>query len=225
PCFGAGIFEVVSGLQFSPPSPLTTDSEPPRGPTSDALATINPTDNNEKCELPFRPQINNTTQTSWDMWFCYNEACPTASSTSASCVLGEYGLITLPPSQSNVTVTDSLTPNVPPKPRDASGAQCLRFYYYFTVYDGQDWGQQIQLWIKPNDGGDRVEVGTLTVNDMKENKWNRGQIPLERTSTNSVLQIDFKIVNDDRPTNAAKNRSINFAMDVVELYDYNCSCK
>ncbi|CAF1620617.1 unnamed protein product, partial [Adineta ricciae] len=41
PCFGAGIFEVVSGLQFSPPSPLTTDSEPPRGPTSDALATSN----------------------------------------------------------------------------------------------------------------------------------------------------------------------------------------
>ncbi|CAF1611492.1 unnamed protein product, partial [Adineta ricciae] len=129
----------------------------------------------------------------------------------------------LPPSRSNVTVTDSLTPNVPPKPRDASGAQCLRFYYYFTVYDGEDWGQQIQLWTRPSNGGDRVEVGILTVNDMKENKWTRGQVPLERTSTNTVLEIDFKIVNDDRPTNAAKNRSVNFAMDVVELYDYNCS--
>ena len=89
-----------------------------------------------------------------------------------------------------MTVTDSLTPNVPPRPRDASGAQCLRFYYYFTVYDEQDWGQQIQLWIRPNNGGDRVEVGILTVKDMKENKWNRGQIPLERTSTNSVVRCD-----------------------------------
>ena len=104
--------------------------------------------------------------------------------------IGEYGLITLPPSQSNVTVTDSLTPNVPPRPRDAPGAQCLRFYYYFTVYDEQDWGQQIQLWIKPNNGGDRVEVGILTVNDMQRNKWESAQFELERASSNDMVRCD-----------------------------------
>ncbi|CAF0913576.1 unnamed protein product [Adineta ricciae] len=221
-CFGSDAFRITNGTEFNPTN-LSSISQPPEAPTSDVSSISNPTDNNEKCELPFRPQINNTTQTSWDMWFCYNEACPTASSTSASCVLGEYGLITLPPSQSNVTVTDSLTPNVPPKPRDASGAQCLRFYYYFTVYDGQDWGQQIQLWIKPNDGGDRVEVGTLTVNDMQRNKWESAQFELERISSNDMLEINFVIVNDTQEKNITRSQLINFAMDNIELYDYNCS--
>ena len=81
-----------------------------------------------------------------------------------------YGLISVDPSETSKTIIDSLTPNV--NVRDAAGDQCLRFYYYFTVYDGQDWGQQIQLSIRPNNQTvNQRSIGNLTVDDMKENKW------------------------------------------------------
>jgi hypothetical protein len=41
------------------------------------------------------------------------------------------------------------------------------------VYNGEDWGQQIQLWIRPNNLTDNeFLIGNLTFNEMQNNSWN-----------------------------------------------------
>jgi hypothetical protein len=48
-----------------------------------------PTNNTELCKLPYRPELNNGTSTAdWDMWFCYNNQCPTSNGQTATCALG-----------------------------------------------------------------------------------------------------------------------------------------
>ena len=104
----------------------------------------------------------------------------------------QYGYISLDPSENIKTVIDPLKSNAPTE-RDASGDQCLRFYYYFTVYDGKDWGQQIQMWIRPNNDGDnRVSIGSLTANDMKENKWYFKEITMQRNSPADTVRPSTK---------------------------------
>jgi hypothetical protein len=77
-------------------------------------------------------------------------------------------------------VIDSVYPNV--VLRDSVGNQCLRFFYYFTVYDGEDWGQQMQVWIRSDDEhDDRTLVGNLTVSEMKDNKWEFQEITFNST--------------------------------------------
>ncbi|CAF5130388.1 unnamed protein product, partial [Rotaria sp. Silwood1] len=45
-----------------------------------------PTDNNETCTVPYQPSSDNSTNTtSWDMWFCYKNQCPTKSQELANC--------------------------------------------------------------------------------------------------------------------------------------------
>ncbi|CAF3944592.1 unnamed protein product, partial [Rotaria sp. Silwood1] len=45
-----------------------------------------PTDNNETCTVPYQPSRDNSTNTtSWDMWFCYKNQCPTKSVELANC--------------------------------------------------------------------------------------------------------------------------------------------
>lgn len=72
--------------------------------------------------------------------------------------------------------------------RDASGDQCLRFYYYFTVYDDYNWNQQIQLWIRSNNHSDtRYSIGNLTVNDMKYNGWHFHYVTFKRQSSSDTV--------------------------------------
>ena len=86
-------------------------------------------------------------------------------------IVGSYGLLSLDPSQTSEIVVDSLSPNN--VPRDSVGDQCLRFYYYFTVYNNANWSQRIQLWIRPdNETANQYQIGTLTVSEMVDNKWN-----------------------------------------------------
>ncbi|CAF4327396.1 unnamed protein product, partial [Adineta steineri] len=136
PCFGNGELIISDGTDFIPTKPIAT-SEPPRAPVSGATSVTKPTNNGLLCNLPYQPSEvvdGNTTTTNWDMWFCYNHQCPTSNGQTAECIIDYYGLTSLEPSETMKTVTDSLIPNV--MARDASGDQCLRFYYYFTVYDG-----------------------------------------------------------------------------------------
>ncbi|CAF5187856.1 unnamed protein product, partial [Rotaria sp. Silwood1] len=49
-----------------------------------------PTDNNETCTVPYQPSSDNSTNTtSWDMWFCYKNQCPTKSQELANCTSGK----------------------------------------------------------------------------------------------------------------------------------------
>ena len=94
--------------------------------------------------------------------------------------VGSYGLISLDPLDTSKTIVGSIKSNV--MMRDAVGNQCLRFYYYFTVYDQLNWGQQIQVSIRPdNQTDDQISIGNLTIADMKDNKWNFQNITFNST--------------------------------------------
>jgi hypothetical protein len=85
--------------------------------------------------------------------------------------IGSYGLTSLDPSDPVKTIVGSIQPTF--VTRNLVGEQCLRFYYYFTVYEQLDMGQQIQVWIRQNNQpNDQISIGNLTFADMKVNKWN-----------------------------------------------------
>jgi hypothetical protein len=52
--------------------------------------------------------------------------------------------------------------------RDSAEEQCLLYYYYFTVYDELDWGQQISISIRSDN---EVEIDPLSVAEMVDNRW------------------------------------------------------
>lgn len=84
--------------------------------------------------------------------------------------VGLYGLVSLDLSEAPVIIVDAFNPNV--ALRDSVGEQCLRFYYYFTVYDKQDWGQHIQIWQRPyNQTDNQLLLMNLTSVNMTDNKW------------------------------------------------------
>ena len=90
--------------------------------------------------------------------------------------------MSLDSSEKSKTVIDALVSDV--TMRDASGDQCLRFYYNFTVDEDYNGDQQIQLWIRPNNRSDtRYSIGNLTVNDMKYNGWHFQSITFKRQSS------------------------------------------
>ncbi|CAF0746195.1 unnamed protein product [Adineta steineri] len=223
-CFGNGDLIVTNGSEFNSSEFITTSQQPP-APTSGATSITKPTNNGYVCDLPYRPLLdddNSTTTADWDMWFCYNNQCPTTNGQTAQCIIDYYGLISLEPSETSKTINDSLTPNV--MARDASEEQCLRFYYYFTVYDGEDWGQQIELRIIPNNQSDnRVLVETLKFKDMKENKWQFKNMTLNSSMSPYTLQVNFAVTAENRTEDVGMNRTVYFALDNIELYDYNCS--
>ncbi|CAF4375258.1 unnamed protein product, partial [Rotaria magnacalcarata] len=63
----------------------TVDSNPPNGPLSDVTSIITPTENGELCKLPYR--INHY---SWDMYFCNEDYCETATKPNSKCASGDY---------------------------------------------------------------------------------------------------------------------------------------
>ncbi|UJR14257.1 hypothetical protein I4U23_001248 [Adineta vaga] len=108
--------------------PLLDISEPPRAPLSDATSVNRPTINNYKCNLPYQLSIENSTNTTdWNIWFCYNNQCPTD----------------IDPSESNKTISTSISPTG--VMRSLNGEHCIRYYFYLTVYDVIDWDQQISI--------------------------------------------------------------------------------
>jgi hypothetical protein len=94
--------------------------------------------------------------------------------------IGSYGLISLKPSETSKIIIDTLNSNA--LLRDSVGEQCLRFYYYFTVYDQQDWKQQIQILIRPNnETDDEFLIKDLTVAEMTNNKWEFQEVTFNST--------------------------------------------
>ncbi|CAM4782197.1 unnamed protein product [Rotaria magnacalcarata] len=225
PCFAENQLERTDGRQFNL-VPLSDISPPPVAPTSDVSSITNPTNNSLPCELPYQPQLENGTNfTDWNMWFCYNNECPTQNGTQGTCDSGLYGLISLNSSESSKTIIDSINSTDSNTIReDFSAVQCLRFNYYFTVYDGEDWGQAIQVWIGPNNEIDnQYSIENFTVADMNENKWQNGEVTFTSTSSNYTLAFSFLITKENRTDDSESNKTIYFALDNIELYDFNCS--
>ncbi|CAF2853459.1 unnamed protein product [Rotaria sp. Silwood2] len=197
--------------------------EPPRAPTSDVTSITVSTNNNETCKLPYQLPFNNGTDiANWNMYFCYNDQCPTQSGQTGTCDSGFYGLTSLNSSEPSKTIIGSIDSNS--ILRDSVGQQCLRFYYYFTIYDKEDWGQRIQVLIRPNnETADEFSIKNLTIVNMNENKWEFQSVTFNSTFSRYTLVFSFSVDEINQTVEVMSNQTIYFALDNIELYDFNCS--
>ncbi|CAF5010631.1 unnamed protein product, partial [Rotaria sp. Silwood1] len=218
-CFANSELLIRNGSEFTS---VDIISEPPRFPLSDVSSISEPTDNNATCTVPYQPSTDNSTNTtSWDMWFCYKNQCPTKSQELANCTSGNYGLITIDAWESNKTIVQSINEGMLIKNSD--GERCLLYSYYFTVYDQLDWGQQISVLIKfDNETDDESEIDRVSVVDMVENRWYSRNVTFNVTFTNYTLMFHFEVTNDNRTNDSALNKTIYFALDNIEIYNRNC---
>ncbi|CAF4343662.1 unnamed protein product, partial [Rotaria sordida] len=116
--------------------------------------------------------------------------CETVNGDIATCAPGLYGLVSLNSSDSSKTIIDSINYNR--TLRDSVGEQCLRFYYYFTVYDEKDWEQEIRVSIRPDNDTDRgFLIGSLTILDMEENGWQFQTITFNSTFSRYTVRSFF----------------------------------
>jgi hypothetical protein len=104
-------------------------------------------------------------------------------------VLGNYGLISIESWESNKTISSSISPSI--MIRDSAEEHCLRYYYYFTVYDELDWGQQISVSIRSDNETDKETViDQHSVAEMIDNRWQRGRnVTFNSTSTNYTVRF------------------------------------
>ncbi|CAF4508727.1 unnamed protein product [Rotaria sp. Silwood2] len=197
--------------------------EPPRAPTSDVTSITVSTNNSETCKLPYQLPFNNGTDiANWNMYFCYNDQCPTQSGQTGTCDSGFYGLTSLNSSEPSKTIIGSIDSNS--ILRDSVGQQCLRFYYYFTIYDKEDWGQRIQVLIRPNNETvNEFSIKDLTIVNMNENKWEFQSVTFNSTFSRYTLVFSFSVDEINQTVEVMSNQTIYFALDNIELYDFNCS--
>ncbi|CAF3408339.1 unnamed protein product [Rotaria socialis] len=217
-CFENSELLLANGSQF-----ITSDlSEPPRVPLSDVSSISEPTSNNETCELPYQPRVDNTTNTtSSEIWFCYNNQCPTMNKKIANCRLGYYGLVSINAWESSKTINQLISQDV--MMRDSVEEQCLQYYYYFTVYEKLVFGQQVSVLIKSdNKAEDEIEVDRLSDIDMIENRWHSRNVTFNSTSTNYTLIFRFEVAAANRTKDPALNKTIYFALDNINMYNRNC---
>ncbi|CAF1547885.1 unnamed protein product, partial [Rotaria sordida] len=219
PCFEGGGLTVTNGNIFNSADII---NEPPRAPLSDVSSANEPTDNNERCELPYRLPIGNSTnENSPEIWFCYKNQCPTKSQKLANCKSGNYGLISIEPWESSKTIFKSINKGM--MIRNSVGEQCLLYYYYFTVYDKLDWGQHISVLIKSDNATDNeIEIDRLSAVDMIENRWQSRTKTFNSAPTNNSLIFRFEVTNVNRTDNPASNKTIYFALDNIELFNQKC---
>ncbi|CAF1083996.1 unnamed protein product [Adineta steineri] len=175
---------ITNGTEFT-----SSDlSQPPGVPLLDATSINEPTGNNQKCKLPYQLSIDNSTNTSnWDMWFCYNNQCPTNNEDFSTCTLANYGLISIEPWETNKTISTLINENM--ITRDfVGGEQCLLYYYYITLDDDIDYGQQLSVSIRSDNISDsEIEIDRLSIVDMKENRWHSRNVTFNSTSTSYTV--------------------------------------
>ncbi|CAF4983894.1 unnamed protein product [Rotaria sp. Silwood1] len=177
-----------------------------------------PTDNNETCDIPYRPLIDNSTNTtSWDLNFCYMNQCPTKNQVLANCTLGNYGLITIDAWESDKTIVESINEGM--MIQKSVEERCLLYWYYITVYDQLDWGQRISVLIKSDN---ETEIDQVSAVDMVENRWYSRNITFNAIFANYTLMFHFEVTTENRTNDPALNKTIYFALDNIEIYNRNC---
>ncbi|CAF4241805.1 unnamed protein product [Adineta steineri] len=101
------------------------------------------------------------------------------------------------------------------------GEQCLLYYYYITLDDGIDYGQQLSVSIRSDNISDsEIEIDRLSIVDMKENRWHSRNVTFNSTSTSYTLIFSFEVRRKDM----AHNRTIYFAIDNVYVYGNSVLC-
>ncbi|CAF4490507.1 unnamed protein product, partial [Rotaria sp. Silwood2] len=217
-CFEGSPVLITNGNEFTP----VDISEEPLAPLSDVTSISELKNNNETCKLPYRPsRYNSTTAATSEIWFCYKNQCLTESQQLVNCTSGNYGLISIEPWESNKTLIQSISQGV--MRRNSVGEQCLRYYYYFTVYNQFNWGQRISVSIRPkNEITNEIEIDQLSIVDMVENRWHPRNITFTSAFSNYTLIFYFEVANINRTDHAALNKTIYFALDNIDLYSRNC---
>ncbi|CAF4086809.1 unnamed protein product [Rotaria magnacalcarata] len=219
-CFKNSELLLTNGSQFS----TSHLSEPPRVPLSDVSSVSEPTSNNETCELPYQPRMDNTTNTtSSEIWFCFNNQCPTMNKKIANCTLGYYGFVSINAWESSKTINQSISQDM--MMRDLVEEECLQYFYYFTVYEELFLGQQVSVLIKSDnetETEDEIEIDRLSDLDMIENRWHSRRVTFNSTLFNYKLIFRFEVTAANRTENPALNKTIFFALDNVNIYSRNC---
>ena len=83
---------------------------------------------------------------------------------------GNYGLVSLSPAESNKTIVTAVSR--PGTKDESAGEQCLRYYYYLSVYEEMDWDQEIVVSIKSHTGSDSaIEIDRIGISEMIDNRW------------------------------------------------------
>ncbi|CAF4116572.1 unnamed protein product [Rotaria magnacalcarata] len=189
-CFKNSELLLTNGSQFS----TSHLSEPPRVPLSDVSSVSEPTSNNETCELPYQPRMDNTTNTtSSEIWFCFNNQCPTMNKKIANCTLVEEECLQY-------------------------------FYYftvYEELFLGQQVSVLIKS-DNESETEDEIEIDRLSDLDMIENRWHSRRVTFNSTLFNYKLIFRFEVTAANRTENPALNKTIFFALDNVNIYNRNC---
>lgn len=139
--------------------------------------------NDGQCQIPFQPS-NDQENATWNMYFCYKKQCPIDNNgTMDSCRSGRYGFVELNASNSYITIRDNIVFSIPSI--RAAKQRCLRYWYYFTVYNETDWGQSMELAVETEDDfeWERV-IDQISVKDMKENRWYSRSVSFNTSLTN-----------------------------------------
>ena len=147
--------------------------------------------NNGRCQLPFQPS-NDQQNATWDMYFCYKNECPIDSNgTFDTCRSGRYGFVALDSSTMILTIRDNIVYSN--HSLRIAQKRCLRYSYYFTVYGGRDWGQEVEVAVQTDDDSDweRV-VEILSVADMQGNRWHSRSVSFESSLTNFTVRLSGK---------------------------------
>lgn len=70
----------------------------------------------------------------------------------------------------------------------ATEEQCLQYYYYLTVDEDFDWGQQILILVRSdNETDNETEIDRVSVVDMIDNRWNWRNITFTSPSSNYTV--------------------------------------
>lgn len=96
-------------------------------------------------------------------------------------------MISIEPSESNKTISQSITQEMNYGYR-ATEEQCLQYYYYLTVDEDFDWGQQILILVRSdNETDNETEIDRVSVVDMIDNRWNWRNITFTSPSSNYTV--------------------------------------
>jgi hypothetical protein len=72
--------------------------------------------------------------------------------------------------------------------------QCLRFYYYMTVYnDLSDRGQKIGIYMTDNQTLNFAQIDMVTIQDMRTNGWQYHNVTFNSSADNYMVKFFFLI--------------------------------
>ncbi|CAM4966162.1 unnamed protein product [Rotaria socialis] len=177
----------------------TVDSNPPKGPLSDVTSIITPTENGGLCKLPYR--VN---PYSWDMHFCNEDYCETATNPKSKCASGRFGHVQL----FNTNVY-SIPLNAGTGGINGINEQCIIYYYY--IPDSVDIQMSITLRKVENDSTTEI-IDSVTNSPF--NGWTQQKIDFQARQSEYMIYFDFQKTIGILPS---------FGIDEISIHQGLCS--